>query len=247
MRSDEEFAKSQFDVYLQSKLTETSILWQDGDEPPDYYLHMDKIKYPVEVTRLVEQVETPRGQIPKTGIDASARDIAQQVQKEAIQRGILKGKYFISFPYAYRDFYDSRKKLIIQILDFIDQTQPDIRVDIADIKIEGESYCLIQKTNNLENSVAVGAFQPSSKFELEAFNEGCQLLEKVINNKAKLLSKLDQPKILLIIDQYNFVEPENYLRCISKISAVSEFHTIFLIHTWDNRGIVLHTADTLFH
>ena len=61
MKSEnEEFCKSKFDDFIRAKLRYSSIHWDDvaqTDEPPDYFLHLDGIKYAVEVTLLMEKTE----------------------------------------------------------------------------------------------------------------------------------------------------------------------------------------------
>jgi hypothetical protein len=52
----EEFCRSRFDAYLQQRNVSERIEWQEGPEPPDYYLAVGDQRFAVEVTTISEKL-----------------------------------------------------------------------------------------------------------------------------------------------------------------------------------------------
>jgi hypothetical protein len=55
VRKEEEQAKGYFNGFLEARYSPRDILWEDGDEPPDYWLTLSGARYAVEVTSILER------------------------------------------------------------------------------------------------------------------------------------------------------------------------------------------------
>jgi len=85
-KKSEEFCKSKFDEFLKAVSKSASIQWEDvaqKDEPPDYYLCLNKAKYAVEITSLVEKKEVGDLKLSSFAITSSLWRIVDEVEKTA--------------------------------------------------------------------------------------------------------------------------------------------------------------------
>lgn len=245
MRDDEIFTKNRFNEFI-SKRTDIPILWRDGNqnEPPDFYLTMGNVEFVVEVTRLINEVETPRGPISRYKIDSSATNFVRKIEKKAIKDGVLTGTYFIHFGFVQIDFYGHRKEIKRKIHKIIADTQFDSQ-SFTDIELEIETqngnkekivFCSIQKTSLSDTKVEVGGGPQEVEWSVDIQDKACELLKNTVLEKKSKLERFKQPKILLLLSSYGLTNPENYKLCLSKLPNITDFHTIFIASafTWSH-------------
>ena len=242
LRRDEEFARQAFERYLENKGVHEQD-WKKGDEPPDCYLTAGGEDFAVEITTLMEQVATPRRPVSKKGIYESAQRLVWDIEVEALKLGILQGQYYVGIFYE-TDFYGEEKKLKEFILDYIQNTQLDLeaysRIEV-DYEDYSEEYGSISKESRQGNSVELGSLA-GAKFRGVAKNEAYERMQYWITEKCIKLAEFDQPKILILINEYTYgINPTFYKQHISSVKDVEDFHTISVVHGSSN--YVLHSQN----
>src|SRR4030042_4903594 len=103
MKSEsEEFCKSCFDKYLRELLPDSNFIWTEVEqkqEPPEFYLSVDEVKYAVEVTRLILKADVGTKDALPIGIvrDLLRKFIIDDVETIALQNHFLSGSYLVNF------------------------------------------------------------------------------------------------------------------------------------------------------
>lgn len=246
MKSEnEEFCKSKFDDFIRAKLRYSSIHWDDvaqTDEPPDYFLHLDGIKYAVEVTLLMEKTEAGNLQLPNIAITASLWQLVDEVETNARNDNCLHGAYLVSFSQPVTNFRNIRNQLFSDLLNYVTETQFVRTAPERVIFEHGYQRCTIRKLHDQKNYI--GRAGPSGgKWEGEVRDEICDLLEERINSKRQKLSRVAEPKILLLYDAYHFANSEMYKDCVSRVPYLASFHTVFVVQS-DSEGFILNSLNT---
>src|SRR5262249_3986207 len=128
MLADEDFSKKAFADYLKSQHGIQSPAWEA--EPngkatvPDFHLHYRSLTYAVEVTALMSQYEQEKGNtISELGIWNSTERLADEVEREAMEKGLLRGAYILTLDGPYNFFNSSRKEIKNLLMDFISSTR----------------------------------------------------------------------------------------------------------------------------
>jgi len=248
-RSDEEFGKSKFDEFLKSLSLDNNLTWEKGDEPPDYYLYINGNKYAVEITTLMEKVSIGDNipPIPTKGIEGSLRSFVKNVEETAKKNGYLNGVYTVSFLRHIHGFKEIKEELKNSLLEYIKNTknlENHPEKEVFRQRIGG--ICDISKNHNKSNRVDSNGIRlgwgevDSYKLPKES-DVSYQLLKERIDNKMGKLKKINEPKILILLDNYHFAESEVYRNNILHISSIDFFHTIFLV--MNGNGLVLHSKN----
>lgn len=242
---DEEFCKSKFDEFVRRVSGPSLIQWDDvaqQDEPPDYFLYIDGTKYAVEVTILMEKLEVGNLQLPQVAVVASLWRLVDEVEATARRSGFLKGAYVVTFSRPIANFNEVRKQLFDDLLSYVKATQ---HVSTAPEKIvfkQGIQKCAIRKFQSQKSYI--GKMGPSGgKWEGEAAEEICTLLEDRINDKHHKLRNITYPKILLLYDAYRFAGPEMFKSCLSKFVHLNSFYTVFIVPSNED-GWILHSENS---
>jgi len=194
LRIDEEFARWSFEQYLESKGVSKQE-WSKGGErrlPPDCYLTVDDKVFVVEITTLIEKVNTSRKVVSRITIDETVEDFVEEIEKEQLDEG-LSGLYYLRFPPVDVDFYSHRHRLKNSILTYIRSTQFQGQFDPENIV--GIPYCSIQKSDKSMNGIVIAAYPPDSRWAIDIPSEACDLLQEVISKKKDRIRGLDKPKI----------------------------------------------------
>jgi hypothetical protein len=101
---NEEFCKAQFTTFLTTASSQTSIIWDEGANPPDYDLTIDGVKYAVEVTALMERIQVGSITLPESGIIDSLWSLVDEIEATAQKQNILTGSYVVGFLHPIVDF-----------------------------------------------------------------------------------------------------------------------------------------------
>ena len=246
MKSEtEEFCKSKFDAFLIKLFASSKVVWQDvaqKDEPPDYYLYLDKSKFAVEVTTLMEKVEVGTATLPEVAIIDSLWRFVDEVELIARNKRCLQGTYIVSFSQPIDDFGIVRDRIQDDLLDYIQATRFFRIIDAEAVFKQGRQQCAIQKLHN-ESDKITKAGPARSKWEGEAATDICHLLEERLTDKNYKLRNIVYPRILLLYDSYRFAASQMYKDCIPQLSSLASFHTVFVVQG-DERSFVLYSQDS---
>ena len=242
----EEFCKLKFDEFVRGRLSYSSICWESvaqEDEPPDYYLYLNGIKYAVEVTVLMEKIEIGGGvRLPRSSIVASLSRLVDDVETSARYDNSLHGAYVVKFSHPITNYKNVRGQLFNNLLAYIKATRDRGSAPEQVVYKRGSQRCTITKMHNRETYV--GHIGPSGgKWEGEIIEEICSLVRESVNSKCRKLSKLAEPKILLLYDSYLLADSGMYRQCVSRLSVFETFHTVFVVR-YSQNGFILTSVNT---
>jgi hypothetical protein len=225
----EQFCQSKFDEFLKSLKESSAIYWEKGDDPPDYYLYLDGVKFAVEVTRLMSKVGVGANKpLPLVIIIDLLKQIVVDVEREAKRDDYLQGTYLVYFSKPIENLASNRSVLQSGLLKYIRDTQNLGNALPQMIYKKDRQTCQIRKQDLNEDKVVMGG-PNESKWDSEIIVEMCQLLVDRLIEKQRLLRNIVYPKILLLHDKYPFVDPARYKECMLTNSMLASFHTLFVI------------------
>lgn len=246
MKSEnEEFCRSKFDEFIRENSSIASIRWEDvaqRDEPPDYYLSLDGIKYAVEVTILMDKLKVGNLKLSPLAVIASLWSLVDEVEATAKRNHYLNGAYAVSFSRPIVDFSSIRDQLFDDLLAYVKATQNVSTAPEHFVLEQGAQKCAIQKLHDQKGYI--GKVGPSGgKWEVEVAEEICTLLEERVSDKRHKLSKIIEPKVLLLYDAYHFANPEMYRSCLDSLAQLRFFNTIFVVPS-NQAGWVLYSENS---
>jgi hypothetical protein len=244
--ASEKFCKNSFDEFLKNRLPNSVISWacvEQKDEPPDFFLFVDGTKYAVEITIIVQTVDVgtkeplPIGKIQ----DELNKFIQDKVESAARDNGYLHGLYLVTFWEPIDSF--TKVKTIIQnnLLTYIRATQRLSNAHSELIYECGRQICEITKVHDKDNAVLM-AGPGDSKFKSEILANACQLLNRSIQEKEHKLRNISCPKVLILHNKDILCTVETYKACISSISSLVSFHTVFIVD--NSKGVLLYLQDS---
>jgi len=175
-REDERLCKREFTEYLRSRGV-VDLSWDDGDDPPDYDLIVSNVRYAVEVTNMMENVDMNGQHMSHLGFRRTVTKFLKGVEEEARQAGILSGPYSVRCK-PRDDFRRNRKRVEQRLLKYIKDTQLATDPPAEDIlgrgyfgwsisKLKGERLFLIPSISG-------------AKWQVDAQKELCELLDNVL-------------------------------------------------------------------
>jgi hypothetical protein len=236
----EEFCKSQFTAFLTSATSYSSVTWDDGDEPPDFYLTSDSVRYAVEVTALMESIPVGAITLPEQAIINALWGLVDDVAATAQAQHWLTGSYIVAFLQPIVDFRSVRNQIEQELLTYIRNTQHLDRAPEYLALDRGPQSVRIQKIHNQQDQIhKVGPSR--GKSEGEAGLQICTLLGERLHDKDHKLRNIFLPKILLLYDSYRFATPAQCRDCVPNLSDRAGFHTIFIVRGTDD--FILHTMN----
>lgn len=241
-RESEETCKRSFDTYLAAKLDPMDVSWLDGDEPPDRYLVVKSVKYAVEATTIMEMVSMGSTEFPIASIVHSLWHLIREVEREASSEGTLSGTYAVSFLWPITNFGQFRASIGEGLLNYVRRTQADDCAPPAAIFEQQGQRCTIQKFHNLSSKIGITG-PMTVGWDVEIQQEACRLLQGIVTNKAHKLSRVMFPRILLLLNEYRFVDSAYYKECVPILTSLGDFHTVFIVED-EGRGYVLYTSDS---
>ncbi len=248
-REDEELCKSIFDTYLVALFSWEEIHWEDGPDPPDFFLDLGDRRFAVEVTTLREKVQARSPQrVSILTVDMSYKNLIEDIKSTAEQGGYLDGGYMIIFSDS---SIKITKKLKDRLLEYIRTTQalPDApEVVVCEDKF-GRPLCTIVKGHDRSNEIV--RLGPYGAVRVDGIPRAiCHEMEEILSNKGHLLRKVAQPKILLVrdllygFDQYSLRNPNIRNSCASSLGATLDaFHAVFVIEG-DRQGFTFHPDES---
>lgn len=241
---NEEFCKSKFDDFLKKVQASASIVcgvWQDGDEPPDFYFTLDDIRYAVEITILTEKIAVGTFKMPRVAIAHSLWKFVDEVEQLARERHLLHGAYIVRFSKAIEDFSAVKDDIRIRLLGYIECTQAMEKSPGKTVFKRRRQSCIIEKLHTRSDRIHK-AGPHNTKWGGEAETEICDLVEERLADKCYKLRNLALPKIALLYDSYHFAGSKMYKDCVYKLPSLSSFHTVFIVQS-DSDGFILYSEN----
>lgn len=123
--------------------------------------------------------------------------------------------------------------------------QKDSDIEWQDVKEDKPDYYLLVKGMKyaIEVTSIIGPRQLlPPKWEGRIQQHRCHLLQANLTRKACELSRVEFPKILLLLNEYPFTDSTRYKECTLTQASLDYFHTIFIVGDKD-RGYILYTKD----
>jgi hypothetical protein len=249
----QEWCRACFDAYLRQRLPLSQpIEWQEGHDPPDYYLTAGSQKFAVEVTTIADKIDVGSGEeIEREKLVEYRKRLVLEVEDEARQQGILQGSYHVKFapllPPQF-DLHIHRRQIKHRLLLYIKETQDGSAHPEQTIEIERTRYCSIQKVSSLPLRVWVPWEPWTLRWEADALSKACEWLQSAIRTKAEKLSRaIEQlgtrlPKILLVFHDFDALDLTVYERCLLYPGDLRDYHTIAIVSK-DKRVLILYTVD----
>ena len=244
MNSESEIiCKLAFNEFLESHNAIQAIQWQCGDEPPDFYVLVDGVRYAVEVTIMMDKIKIgEKAVLPyKKNRDNFDKWVKTEIKPQALEENILRGEYIVMITKPIPSFSEIKRSLHNDIISFIRETQNAESTSWHVVHKRGRELCQVIKSKNNGSNVIFGGPVISAR-ENEMNETMCQLLDDRLKTKTRLLQNITEPKILLLHNQYGFVDPMDYVKCKPEQSLLNPFHTIFITRH-DKKYSVLHSKN----
>jgi hypothetical protein len=223
LKRQEQFCRDEFDAWLRKRDPNARIVWQDEpNDPPDFWLELDGQRYAVEVTRIINQQE--RGDI------AALWRLVDEAESEALQAGELIGTYIVVFNGHIDNLSKVRNSLKARLREFVRSTSTRNRVRLTPIDIKGRVLCSIEKLS-LHRSVlaAAGGVDNSGGWEGEICQELCTILQRSLAAKSAIVSKSDDPTIVILYDLFGLATRKQFIKCLQGIPETRMFHMIYVV------------------
>jgi len=208
-------------------------------DPPDFDFFIDEKKYAVEVT----QTKSRRKAIldNQLVIEKTYRltqfDFIKDVERNAIQKGILNGVYNVRFfdPIISQKFNKIKSQIKKQIIDYICRTNniKSSRKEI--IYLKNKKIASIYKLNIGLNKIYPTESQslwPESPEKIEICR---QMIEEAVNKKKNKLvnNKINYPRILLLVSVSSHCDIDTFIECkkrVSEINNIEFFEAVFIVY-----------------
>ena len=172
---------------------------RETDDPPDFWLTIDGIRFAVEVTSIVT------GQ----GYRANSLNLKQAISESAAQGNLLRGTYSLTLMrHPEIPGRNSRQwaQLVVSATSFIGNTRDADATPESLLVKDTEGSLAIKKISG--NGAAIGLLGPVEvKWEAEVGDELRQLIQRAVDKKREKLLKKGVPaqcprSLLLLYDAY---------------------------------------------
>jgi len=238
-RIDEELVCiDSFVQYLRRNIGLKEILVErEENDPPDFWVTIENVKYAVEVTSIVSNYE----------YEALCQGFEEEIESEAKDRNVLKGNYALFImgkPEIPKRMSKGRKDLLDKAIAYICDTNSQSCAIRQKIYEKAGRYIAIEKLSDTNASVGlVGLF--GTKWEKEAKEELFSLIQKSVAQKRaqlekKIVSDLDNQLILLLYDAYGFCGKQATREACQRVKGKEKFHSIFWAASFSNKPNTLY-------
>ncbi len=243
----EKEARTCFEKHLVRRFGRRSVqYWVVEHDPPDYLFEIRGLKYSVEATTIVNEVEVRkvngnRGKVPSMALSGNAERLERELQQVTAKSGILRGYYVLALALPF-DPSATRKHISDPALEYVRRTKGVKQADLCEIRlpprrlpdgtetgIPGRRIASIKKISMRRDLLQVLP-PPQAAWAQPAREEATSRLQNVIAEKAEKLCSNDAPEpwILLVLHRDPFVEHTFYKQLVSGLSGVDQFHSIFI-------------------
>lgn len=236
-RSDEEFAKEAFALFLREGRPSRQQNWHDvprGKDPPDYWLTFGSAKFAMEVTTFTTNYMSSgkKEGLSSIGVASLIRRFDQEVTDAAKAKNHLNGCYVVDFHEPFDDLDKHLDQLKRHAIDFITTTVNAEQTSEKVINVPNAPRCRIRKVHR-DKSYVASIILSDAKFEGEVREELFKLIATCVNRKAHALRQVTGSKILLLLDRYYVAESDDFPDEFGSLPAINSFHAVFIV---DYRG-----------
>jgi hypothetical protein len=234
---DEEFAKEVFHEFLLDR--REAPLWDEGDEPPDYYLTIGAQRYGVEVTQLMEEFQLGgRNQTP-VSVSRYLKSMADRIESEARKRSILNGAYSL-WAKAVENLGELEEDIIQEALWYIEHTQNLTTAPPHRITTRLSQSWYVSKINYHKDVVMLANHYKPHVDEKDPVAVSA-LMRSRVDTKVGKLQRVSLPNILLLLDGFGLASWEVWLRAADLLDT-SQLHTIARV-TGNRKVQILKSAE----
>lgn len=198
MRDDETWCKDCFDNFLSTRYPSVHRVWEDGTEPPDFFLTLDSVRFAVEISKLSEQVHTPKGSIPEASYDAATERFRKDVEQEALSSGFLSGSYALSFDGPLSDVRRGYRNAKAVALQYIERTRAATSARERDLVPMEPGLITIEKLTP-SGDLITGVWNGATKWGDQIEEDAVRHLDSMLDEKRRKMARI-QPPIILLAD-----------------------------------------------
>jgi hypothetical protein len=249
MRHDEIAAVEGFREYLLSKGMRVEPR-EDGEDPPDFYVTVERERFAVEVTNLMDEIETGGADIPRLSYTNSVHKLTIEIEEESRNSGTLRGHYVLWVNGPFENFSKLKKHIKSKSMVFLEQTKNTspgygeyllaadetgaiLTTDFTDQPpevLQGEAvFCFIWKKDDCSNHLSLIITSPKfMDWKVELERDACKLLQRSISEKCDKLKDVTSKRILLLPDLSRFMDLKVYQKCVAKLHGLENFHSILV-------------------
>ncbi len=225
MRKEEEQAKGYFNGFLEARYSPRDILWEDGDEPPDYWLTLSGARYAVEVTSILERANIGTSVTSHLTVWKAIRDFVETIEEEALKEGILNGSYHVGFK-PVNNLKSAKAGIRKSIKDFVHKTKDVNETDSHSLPVDGSCFWTIKKTGGNNDHLYIGTTETRWGEDIEGL---VFLADQAIENKINKLKHIRCDKVLILLVAYPWVKTSTWESLVN-IELITKFHTIMAVN-----------------
>lgn len=213
------------------------IVWKPGDEPPDFWLHVNDLRFAVEITTIQNEEE-------KTNWLSICKFI-ERIEKDLIAQGQLTGQYIVSVSSSLST--EHRKELKEQLVNYVHATTKAERSVECDLYIGKSKFGSIAKYSESDAGIyPAGSVTNEGTFEIEWRRELQEILDRAISQKRAKLSAVCLGKILVLYDLFGLEDDiDAYGALVRQSPDVSSFFAVFLIHNDERESFAYQSGPLL--
>jgi len=227
-RDDERVAITAYAAFLRNVRT-SAVKWSRGDDPPDYLLTLGGTDFAVEVTTVTPQYEREgRGSLSDMGLSAMMHRFTDSVKAKANNVHSLDTLYLFHLDGPHGSFESTRDDLAAEILRFIASNRKTGDIAMHEIATVGDYSLWMGKLQGKAPGLSWGYGAKSGLTE-ELVAEFNDLVQRAVADKRQKLSSIFLPKILLLIDQYSWLDAQFFGLCPICSSPDPTFHAVCVI------------------
>jgi hypothetical protein len=226
MRYDEELCKEAVSKLI--KENGGSPHWEEGPDPPDYFVEIDNVKYAVEVTSIHGFTELENKRYTWTQLSNELLDFGQEICDQIELKVTVKGSYFLSLP-PLPSLKDQKSKILKCALNFFNLNSLNTGVTskntIFKIKNKEVEIWKVKDTGSAITPMSLpgGALITRREEQLSG------LLKVAIESKIQKLKGFNYPKILVILDRYGFERSKDEWKDNISESSTNFFKSIIRV------------------
>lgn len=226
MRTDEEYAKDSIALYLKKHHNFAGDIIE-GEDPPDYYVLINKKKIVLEITT-AESIYNGENEKSKrkTSTESIAR-LCEELSNEFRKLIPAEKSLMLIFKVPILDFSRFKKQFKITLKKFLQSRK--VSHKIFNINGNGEiveARWIVRSDNSRKALVGViGAKKPIINIQ----EQTRLILEKIMMTKNEKLKKLKNEKWLGILNNYPLAESSNFFCALKGVKIVHSFSRVFII------------------
>jgi hypothetical protein len=224
MRKDEEYAK---DLMVDRLSQGHSVTVEKGKEPPDYFFIVDGIKYAVDVTWLVQSRIIKGRKVSRRGEETGFSRWLSTIESELIENGLLHGTYTCILHGDFGDLKKHKDKARKQVKAAVITSSGQSKTKSITLLKSGSYKLTLRKVNDIDHRI-YGVFG-SNAWGAEIQANAKEILRRTLDEKRHKMRNIQEPCILILINDYWLTEPDNYRRALSNLQDTF-FEAIYIVH-----------------